>query len=148
MTDATAVVVRESTKQTVDTITQGGGFYSSLKTNTRAEKMAYLKAVNNSVNLKDAIKETPGITLKVVDIVLQEVEIADEKTEAITDNIRVTLVVEDGTAYHATSKGIAQSLKQAIGVFGTPDTWDEPLEVQPVEEKGRNGYYFLTLKYV
>ena len=147
MTDASqAVVVREN-KATVDSITQGGGFYSSLKTNTRAEKMAYLKAVNNSENLKDAVKESKGgLELKVVDVVLQEVEIADEAGN-ITDNIRITLVAEDGKAYHATSKGIAQSLKQSFGVFGTPDTWDEPLEVTALEEKGRNGYYFLTLKF-
>ena len=144
MTDA--LVVREN-KQTVDSITQGGGFYSSLRTETRAEKMAYLKAVNNSENLKDAVKGArDGLELKIVDVVLQEVEIADEAGN-ISDNIRITLVTADGTAYHATSKGIAQSLKQSFGVFGTPDTWDEPLEVTALEEKGRNGFYYLTLKF-
>jgi hypothetical protein len=109
--------------------------------------MAYLKAVNNSENLKDAVKAAKdSLDLKVVDVVLQEVEIADEAGN-ISDNIRITLVTEDGTAYHATSKGIAQSLKQAFGVFGTPDSWQEPLEVTAIEEKGRNGYYFLTLKF-
>jgi hypothetical protein len=144
MTDA--VAVRQS-GNSVEGITTNAGFYSSLATNTRAEKMAYLKAVNNSENLKDAVKAAKdSLDLKVVDVVLQEVEIADEAGN-ISDNIRITLVTEDGTAYHATSKGIAQSLKQAFGVFGTPDSWQEPLEVTAIEEKGRNGYYFLTLKF-
>ena len=146
MSDANTLVVREN-RATVDSITQGGGFYSSLKTNTRAEKMAYLRAVNNSENLKDAVKAEKDLTLNVVDIVLQEVQIANENTGAIEDSIRITLITDEGVAYHATSKGIAQSLKQAMGIFGTPDTWDEPLVVRPVEEKGRNGFYYLTLKF-
>ena len=140
------VVVHEN-KATVASITEGGGFYSSLRTNTRAEKMNFLRAVNNSANLKDAVKSDKDLELPIVDIVLQEVQIANEVSGELEDSIRITLITVDGTAFHATSKGIAQSLKQAMGIFGTPDTWDEPLVVRPVEEKGRNGFYFLTLKF-
>lgn len=139
-------LVQVSKNNTVESITSGGLFYSSLRSETRSEKMAFLRATNNSVNLKDAIKADKDLTLLVVDVVLQEVEIADADGN-ISDNIRVTLVTDEGVAYHATSKGIAQSLRQAFGVFGLPDTWDEPLEVKPAEEKGRNGYYYLTLNF-
>lgn len=130
-------------------ITQQTGFYSSLKTETRSEKMAFLRAINNSENLKDAIKGAPEskLGLKIVDIVLQSVPMENEQTGEIEDAVRSTLITEEGTAYHATSKGVANSLKQALGVFGTPDTWDEPLEVVAAEEKGRNGFYFVTLKF-
>jgi hypothetical protein len=141
-----AVVVHEN-KPTVGAITQGAGFYSSLKTETRAEKMAYLKAITNSKNLKDELKGRPELVLQIVDVVLQEVEIADENGN-VSDNIRITLIDAEGVAYHATSKGIAQSLKTAFGVFGTPDVWTEPLEVTVLEEKGRGGFYYLTLKFV
>lgn len=149
MTDSTAVAVQAPAQAAgIAAITQSTGFYSSLKTETRAEKMAFLRAINNSENLKDAVKSNgKPLPLKIIDLVLQEVPLANEQTGIIEDAIRSTLITEDGVAYHATSSGIANSLKQALGVFGTPDTWDEPLEVVAQEEKGRNGFYFLTLKF-
>jgi hypothetical protein len=147
-----AVAVQTPVRATVESITEAAGVYSSLKTNTRAEKMKYLQAVNSAKSLNDLATEAgkDGFAVRVVDIVLQEVDIANENTGELESGIRTTLVAEDGEAYYATSKGIAQSLKQVLhpSMFGTPDTWEEPLEVRAVREKGRNGFFFLTLKYV
>ena len=144
MTDAVATVAAPNA---IEQITKGGGFYSSLKTETRAEKMAFLRAINNSQNLKDAVKAEPGLELHIVDIVLQNVEIANESTGVVEPSVRITLVTDEGKAYHATSVGIAQSLKQAFGVLGEPGSWEEPLEVDVAEERGRNGFRYLTLKF-
>lgn len=150
MTDAGVIATRPAA--TVDSITAGAGTYSSLRTNTTDEKRKFLTLVNNAESLNDAATDAgkAGVPLKIKDIVLQEVQIQNETTGVIEDGIRATLVTEDGKAYYATSKGLVQSLKQALApnMFGTPDTWDEPLEVTAVREKGRNGYFFLTLKYV
>lgn len=127
----------------VGSITEAAGFYTSLKVANRADQMNLLKAINNSVPLVDKA----GEKIAIVDVVMQEVEIADEKTGELQDAIRITLIDKDGTAYNATSKGIAQSLKQTFGVLGTPDQWDEPLVVTVAEERGRNGFRYLTLKF-
>lgn len=124
-------------------IANADGMYTSLQTTTRAEKMALLKAINSSKPLLDVA----GEKLKIVDVVMQTVDLANETTGEVEDAVRITLIDPDGNAFHATSKGILQSLRQAIGVFGAPGTWEEPLEVTVAEEKGRNGYRFLTLKF-
>jgi hypothetical protein len=147
MSDAVATI--PAAKTGVDAITQGAGFYSSLSLKTRQDQMKFLQAINNAASLNDAATDAgkDGVALKIVDVVLQEVQIANEQTGVIEDGIRTTVILEDGTAYYATSKGIAQSLKQAFNVLGAPTEWDEPLEVSAVREKGRNGFFFLTLKF-
>ena len=137
------VAVQANKAVAVGDITEAAGFYTSLNVASRADKMSLLKAINNSVPLVDKA----GSEIAIVDVVMQEVEIANENTGAIEDAIRITLIDADGTAYNATSKGIAQSLKQTFGVLGTPEQWDEPLVVTVAEERGRNGFRYLTLKF-
>ena len=60
---------------------------------------------------------------------------------------RVTLIDADGTAYVATSQGIFNSVRQLMSTVGHPATWARPIEVYAVEEKGRNNFRYLTLKY-
>ena len=119
------------------------GFYTSLQLQSRADKMAMLRAINDSSPLLDAV----GKEIAVVDVIMQAVEIANEQTGTIEDAARITLIDDKGEAYHATSKGIFQSLKQAFAVLGEPQTWQEPLVVKVLEEKGRNGFRYLTLKF-
>ena len=137
------VAVQANKAVAVGDITAAAGFYTSLNVASRADKMNLLKAINNSVPLVDKA----GSEIAIVDVVMQEVEIANENTGAIEDAIRITLIDADGTAYNATSKGIAQSLKQVFGVLGEPGQWEEPLEVGVAEERGRNGFRYLTLKF-
>lgn len=137
------IAVQANKAVAVGDITEAKGFYTSLQVSSRADKMNLLKAINNSVPLVDKA----GSEIAIVDVVMQEVEIANENTGTIEDAIRITLIDADGTAYNATSKGIAQSLKQTFGVLGTPETWDEPLVVTVAEERGRNGFRYLTLKF-
>ena len=129
--------------QGIEEITQGAGFYTSLQMSTRADKMAMLKAVNNSKPLLDLRDQE----ISIVDVVLQSVEIANTASGELEPSTRITLILEDGNAYHATSKGIAQSLRQTFNVLGAPTTWEEPLVVTVAEEKGRNGFRYLTLKF-
>jgi hypothetical protein len=140
MSDTVATVEQS---QGINEITAGAGFYTSLQLSTRADKMAMLRAVNNSTPLLDQV----GNSIKIVDVVLQAVDLANEATGVIEQTTRITLIDADGNAFHATSKGIAQALRQAFNVIGLPPTWEEPLEVGVKEEKGRNGYRFLTLTF-
>jgi len=121
---------------------EDSGFYTSLQLNTRAEKMAMLKAVNNSLPMLDKV----GEEIAVVDVVLQAVSFPNEETGLIEDTVRTTLIDADGNAYHAASKGIAISLQQAFKVLGDPTTWEEPLVVT-VEQGNRGKFRYLTLKF-
>jgi hypothetical protein len=138
MTDAVATASNEVTKITEE----DAGFYTSLQLNTRAEKMAMLKAVNNSLPLLDKV----GEEIAVVDVVLQAVSFPNDETGLIEDTVRTTLIDADGNAYHAASKGIAISLQQAFKVLGDPMTWEEPLVVT-VEQGNRGKFRYLTLKF-
>lgn len=142
MSDNTAVAV--SVKHDgIAEITEKAGFYTSLQLSTRADKMKMLKAINNSTPLLDQV----GKEISIVDLVLQSVEIANDQTGLIESTTRITLIDNDGHAYHATSKGIAQALRQTFNVLGAPTEWDEPLVVGVKEERGRNGFRYLTLSF-
>lgn len=136
--------VANTSSNALANITEAQGFYTSLSLNTRADKMKMLKAINNSVPLLEKV----GGEIKIVDVVLQTVEIANESTGEIEGAVRITLIDEDGNAFHATSKGIAQILRQTFNLFGDPTTWDEPLVANVIEKRGRNGFRFLTLDFV
>jgi hypothetical protein len=140
MTDAVAI---QTPQNEVTKITEeDSGFYTSLQLTTRAEKMAMLKAVNNSLPLLDKV----GEEIAVVDVVLQAVSFPNDETGLIEDTVRTTLIDADGNAYHAASKGIAISLQQAFKVLGDPTTWEEPLVVT-VEQGNRGKFRYLTLKF-
>lgn len=124
----------------VASISEDAGFYTSLQLTTRADKMAMLRAVNNSTPLLDIV----GKEVAIVDVILQVVDIADEDG-TVTDAVRATLIDNEGNAFHATSKGVVQALKNTFKVLGEPGTWEEPLNVTVREEKGRKGFRYLTL---
>jgi hypothetical protein len=134
--------------QAIAEITEGADFYTSLSLETRQDKLAFLGKINNSEPLVDQV----GNSIKVADVVIQGVRILNEATGTVEDSLRTTLVDVDGNTFHATSKGIAQILRQTFNVLGTPDMWLDnkgariPLEVKPIEKRGRNGYRFLTLE--
>jgi hypothetical protein len=144
-----AVVVQEQNRPTVNAITQGAGFYSSIAVATTAQKLNFLKVIGEASSLNDLATDAgkAGVELKIKDVILQEVAILNDETGEMQDAIRTTFILEDETAVYATSKGIAQSIKQVFNVLGTPDQWEDPLEVTATREKGRGGFFYLTLKF-
>lgn len=142
MTDANAVVVHAPVNQVTAITEENAMFYTSLRLDTRAQKMEMLRAVNSSIPLLEKV----GEEIAVVDVVLQQVTFTSEETGLVEDSVRSTLIDADGNAYHAASKGIAIALQQAFKVLGTPDTWEEPLVVK-VEEGRKGKFRFLTLKF-
>lgn len=56
------------------------------------------------------------------------------------DKPRTILIDENGQSYVAgVSIGVFNAVKEIIRIFGTPDTWDEPLTVIPVTVKTPKG---------
>lgn len=137
----TDVAIQNSTgQQQLANITEGSGFYTSLKMETRADKLAVLRASANSTPLLDIV----GQELAIENVILQTAQFVNEETGQIEDAVRATLIDPDGNAFHAASKGIALSLRQAFNLLGNPSEWEEPLVVTVREGRvGKNR--FLTL---
>ena len=131
-------------ERTLASVTESQGFYTSLSLATRADKMKMLNVINNS----EPLLEMVGKQINIKDVVLQTVEIANPTTGEVESTVRITLVDEKGTAYHATSIGIAQSLRQLFNIVGDPETWGQAITANVLEKKGRNGFRFLTLDFV
>lgn len=136
-----AVAVVDSTN-TLTGLNTGGDFYTSLVVKTHADKLAMLKAINESQPLADNLN-TP---IQLVNFIAQAVQIENEATGELNDAIRITLIDADGNAFHATSKGIFQQVKNMIKILGEPSTWKEPVTIT-AEKQGTGARKFLTLKY-
>lgn len=119
-------------------------FYSTIKGTDFAARKLIAAAQTKSTPLSDAINTE--IALK--NFIVQSVNLQDERTGEVSEAPRVTLIAEDGTAYHATSVGLLSSLRNLIATLGEPDAWPEALPIKVVEQRGRSGYRFMTIELV
>ena len=142
MTDASAVVVHNSAADQLAAVTEGAGFFSSLSLNTQAEKLSFLNIVSNSNSLQDKI----GEQIAIKDVVIQTAQFTDDETGEMTEGLRTTLIDADGNVYHASSKGVALALRQAINVLGQPQEWEAPL-VATVKQVQKGKFRVLTLNF-
>ena len=118
------------------------GIFSTVNASTMEGKAAVYKALNDATPLRDVV----GETLSVRDIIVQRVEVETDEGDVV-EQPRTSLITSDGAAYSATSNGVFSAVKNILGIFGHPSTWESPLKVV-VEEKAtrRNAMYrYLTL---
>lgn len=108
-------------------LNRGELVYTSIVATDKATKKKLFNALNGDTQkLSDYI----GKTVKIVDVVVETAAFVNEETGEIEDTYKVTLLDVSGVAYSAFSKGMYYSVKNIIGAFGTPDTWDEPMECE------------------
>lgn len=118
-------------------------FYTSIKGTDFAARKLIAAAQTKSQPLADHLNKE--ISLR--NFIVQSVTLEDEKGN-VNEAPRVTLIDEDGTAFHATSVGLLSALRNIIATLGEADTWPEALPVRVVEQRGRNGYRFMTIELV
>lgn len=119
---------------------QASGFYSTIKGTSLEDKKTIYQAVNGSDSVSDLVGSTVGLK----HVIVQEVEVSSEDGEVITVP-RTTLVLDNGKVYSATSKGLLNSIRNIISIFGDPNEWEEPLTVKVVE-KGSKMRRFYSLE--
>lgn len=119
-------------------------FYSSLKTDSFTDRVKVAQALTTSKPIADNI----GTEFGLADFIVQSVQIADENSGEINEAPRVTLIDSEGNAFHGTSVGLLSAVRNLIAYVGEPSTWPEPVKVKIVEERGRRGYRFMTIKLV
>jgi len=101
--------------------------------------MAVAKDFYNAVSQPDtSLKECVNIPIAMTHV---SVEVCEMHSEQNGDVIapRVVIMDEDGKSYQAVSIGVYQSLKRIFALFGTPDTWTEPLTVVPMLTSTKKG---------
>lgn len=129
----------------VDNLNNGQvSVYSSIKGDDFASKTRVLAATTNAVPLSDNL----GVTINLKDVVVQAIDLTDDETGEVDEAARIILLDENGTSYAAVSTGIFRALTNLFGILGEPHTWPAPLPVKVIEEKGRKGYKFFTIRLV
>lgn len=117
-------------------------FYSSIKNDTFEGKIAVAQALSASKPVADNL----GTEFRLKHIIVQSVQIADDESGEINEAPRVTLVDADGNAFHGTSVGLLSAARNIIAQLGEPESWTASPRVQVVEERGRRGYRYQTIK--
>ena len=119
------------------------GFYSSITSTDFASRLKVASALTTSKALDDHL----GQTIKLVNFIVQPVDLADDNGTVETAP-RVVLIDAEGNAFHATSVGLLSSLKNIVSALGAPETWEHPIGISVARQKGNNGYSFFTIKFV
>lgn len=112
--------------------------FSTFEGADHATKVATLNAMTNS----EPISEHIGETIQLAHVIVQAVDMADDKTGEISAQPRIILIDASGKAYHAISTGLFKSLENIFGVLGKPGEWPEPLPLVIDRIKGKQGHFF------
>lgn len=116
-------------------VMETGVSYSSMNVQDHDQAVAFYNAVTNPTGkLKEHINET----LNLVHVSVEPVEV---RREDGTTNIapRIVLVTDAGESYSCVSVGVYAALKRIFSLFGTPDTWKNPLPIKPVLQATKKG---------
>lgn len=123
-------------------ITDQNPTYCSMIVETKQEKIDFYNAVENcTTKLSDCVNQE----IEFSNVYLQKTEVMekDDKgnfTGVINDAVKIVLITPEGEGIASTSKGVLTSLYALFNIFGTPDTWEEPMRVrvkQVSTSKGR-----------
>lgn len=105
-------------------VMQTGMSYTDYNTSDRKAAVDFYNAVSNPTGkLKEHVNE-------VLDMAHVSIEVSELKTGELAP--RIIIVTADGNSYQCVSIGVYQSLKRIFALFGTPETWGEPLKIKPV----------------
>lgn len=101
--------------------------------------MAVAKDFYNAVSQPDTpLKECVNIPISMTHVSIEVCEVHSEQNGDVIAP-RVVIMDKDGKSYQAVSIGVYQSLKRIFALFGTPDTWTEPLTVVPMLTSTKKG---------
>lgn len=140
LTNAKAELV-DGAEMLVD-LTTAATSYCSLVPATDADRKTLYNAVNSPAGkLADYI----GKQITVTDVYVEIVDMMNQETGEVTKAPRIVLFDKDGNSYGAVSTGVFGSLKKLFAVFGTPDTWKNPLKLEVKQIERGGGKRLLTL---
>lgn len=101
--------------------------------------MAVAKDFYNAVSQPEmSLKECVNIPIAMTHVSVEVCELHSEQNGDVIAP-RVVIMDKDGKSYQSVSIGVYQSLKRIFALFGTPDTWAEPLTVVPMLTSTKKG---------
>lgn len=112
-------------------------------TTTMDGKMSLYNAMQTADKVDDHLNEP----LHVTNVLAQAIEVVNQETGEINPSTRVVIHAEEGD-FAAASPTLAHSFGNLFAIFGTPDTWSQPLALKVVEKKSRRGFKFFDLELV
>lgn len=115
--------------------------FSTVKGTDHKSKVGILNALTNSEPLADNLNKP----FKLANVVIQSVDMPDERTGEINAVPRITLIDEAGKSLHVMSSVVYKDLKNIFGILGMPHKWPEPLPVIAEKAKAKTGS-FITLR--
>lgn len=104
--------------------------YTSMTLASKRDKVTFYNAVQNpDSKLSDHInKKITFIHVSMTACTIQEKDdLGNPIPDAIHKTVKTVFVTPDGKGIITTSMGVARALMDMFSIFGTPDTWDEPM---------------------
>ena len=103
----------------------------------------------NALSAKSTnISEMIGKVINLTNVIFQGRNFTDEDTGESRKAMRVIFITDNGEVYHSYSAGILNSAKTFLSIYGTPDTWEQPIPVTVERVTLRNGGQTFTLRGV
>lgn len=122
-----------------------GAVYCSAQAKTLADKKKLFNALENcDALLNDCVDQV----IKIKDVYIEAYDKEDEVTGETRTGHRTIIFGADGKSYVTGSNYFCNKLTKILSVFGTPDTWEEPLAVKIVKVPVKGGNPALTLTLV
>jgi len=117
------------------------GLFSTITGDSFAAKASLLNALSNS----EPVSENLRATIRLANVVIESVDMADEATGEIKAQPRIVLIDADGKSFHAISGPAYRDVKRILAVMGHPNTWPEPLPIH-ITQEGTGTRKFFTIK--
>ena len=119
--------------------------YCSIVCKTKEEK----KNLFNALEQADALlNDVVGTEINLTNVYIHKYEKLNEETGEVEPKVRIILFDENGASYATGSFGIFNIIGRILEVFGTPDTWSEPLKVRVVKKDIQNNRKMLSLELI
>lgn len=113
-------------------ITEDNPTYQSLVPTSLEERITFYNALENPT---DKLSSYINKRVKFSNVYMEQIIMYDKDDEGKPipntekPTVKTVLITPDGKGILSTSMGVARSLYTMFQVFGTPDTWDAPMEV-------------------
>lgn len=110
-------------------------------------KILYNAKENPSARLSEFINKR----IKFTDVFMEMADVMEKDengnpTGVVNSTVKTILITPDGKGILTTSMGVARSLYSMFQIFGTPDTWEEPMECEVKQiDIGKNRTFKLEI---
>lgn len=117
--------------------------YSSIKAETREEKVKLYNLLNSRDGEVKEMKTKKNATITIKDVVFNPYSKFDEQTGIDRPMVNTIIGTDEGEYIATSSKGVYFDLQNMFEIFGKPDEPDyEPIKVQIIGHRTTNGEQF------